>query len=90
MFLLHYWEAEVRKFVGQGWTVEWPTPGRTGAMSKRRTRLTGVVEQVRARSEQVKKLEAAAEPSKKDQKRLKELEHQKVAVDESNKKKVAA
>jgi hypothetical protein len=44
-FLLHYWEGEVRRFLGEGWQMEFPQT--TGCIKVRKLRLAGLVAQIR-------------------------------------------
>ena len=76
------------KFVGQGWTAEWPSSSRTGTISKRRTKLTGVVGQVRVRLQRFNELEGAGELSKKELQRLKAFEEEKAKLEVDKKRKL--
>ena len=45
VFILHYWEGEVRRFLGEGWQMEFPRT--QGCIKARRVRLAGLVAQIR-------------------------------------------
>ena len=51
VFLLHYWEGEVRRFRGEGWPLSYPWT--TGPIKVRKTRLVSFVSQVRRSNEQL-------------------------------------
>ena len=44
VFVLHYWEGEVRRFNGEGWPLKYPRT--SGEIRKRKERLVGLVKQV--------------------------------------------
>ena len=51
VFVLHYWEGEVRRFRGEGWPLSYPWTA--GPIKARKTRLISFVAQVRKANEQL-------------------------------------
>ena len=46
VFVLHFWEVEVRRFVGEGWSLKFPTTSNKGIIWKVRNRLVQLVKQM--------------------------------------------
>ena len=59
VFVLHWWEGEIRRFRGEGWPLLYPWG--SGAIKDRKKRLVGLVSQILKHKEDLKK--AAAEPA---------------------------
>ena len=46
VFVLHFWEGEARRFVGEGWSLKFPTTSNKGIICKVRNRLVQLVKQM--------------------------------------------
>ena len=71
VFVLHWWEGEVRRFHGEGWPLAYPVNG--GCIKDRKKRLVGLVGQMlKFRDQQAKKDAEEDEAKKKKKKKLPE------------------
>ena len=46
VFVMWFWEGELRRFIGEGWSCPFPSTSQKGPIWKMRTRLVGLVKQV--------------------------------------------
>jgi len=76
VFVLHYWEGEMRRFRGEGWPLSFPWTA--GPIKARKTRLISFIVQVRKSNQQLE--EAEEDPGAKG--KVKKVVVEKLPVDE--------
>ena len=76
VFVLHYWEGEMRRFRGEGWPLSFPWTA--GPIKTRKTRLISFIVQVRKSNQQLE--EAEEDPGAKG--KVKKVVVEKLPVDE--------